>query len=201
MTKLAPNGGSLVYSTFLGGSRSDWGHAITVDNEDHAYVTGGTLSDDFPTTPGARDTSPKGHGDAFVTKLTPDGASLVYSTFLGGNEYDIGFGIAMDADGHAYVTGRTKSLNFPTTPGAVDTSYNGWGDAFVTKLAPTGFSLVYSTFLGGNQHDWGEAITIDKEGHAYVTGGTKSPDFPTTPGALGSALKGDGDAFVTRYEL
>ncbi|CBE68996.1 MAG: hypothetical protein F9K13_11270 [Candidatus Methylomirabilis oxygeniifera] len=201
VTKLAPTGAALVYSTFLGGSRSDWGHGITVDTGGHAYVTGGTLSDDFPTTSGARDTSSKGHGDAFVTKLAPNGASLTYSTYLGGNEYDIGFGIGIDDEGHAYVTGRTKSLNFPTTPGAIDTSYNGWGDAFVTKLVPTGFSLVYSTFLGGNQHDWGEAIAVDKEGHVYVTGGAKSSDFPATSGALGSALKGTGDAFITRYEF
>jgi hypothetical protein len=201
VTKLDPTGASLVYSTFLGGSRSDWGHGIAVDAEGHAYVTGGTLSPDFPTTPGARDTSHKGHGDAFVTKLAPTGASLVYSTFLGGSEYDIGFGIAVDAEGHAYVTGRTKSFNFPTTPGALDTSYNGWGDAFVTKLAPTGFSLVYSTLLGGNQHDWGEAIAVDKEGHVYVTGGAKSPDFPATPGAVGSTLKGTGDAFIAKYEF
>ncbi|MDE2484358.1 MAG: SBBP repeat-containing protein [candidate division NC10 bacterium] len=201
VTKLAPNGASLIYSTFLGGSRSDWGHAIAVDAEGHAYVTGGTLSSDFPTTPGARDTSYKGHGDVFVTKLAPNGASLIYSTFLGGSEYDVGFGIAVDDEGHAYVTGRTKSLNFPTTPGAVDTSYNGWGDAFVVKLAPTGSALVYSTFLGGSQHDWGEAIAVDDEGHVYVTGGTKSSDFPTTPGVFGSTLKGDGDAFVTKYEF
>ncbi|MDE2060129.1 MAG: SBBP repeat-containing protein [candidate division NC10 bacterium] len=201
VTKLAPDGASLVYSTFLGGSRSDWGHGIAVDAKGHAYITGGTLSADFPTTPGARDTSFKGHGDAFVTKFAPDGASLVYSTFLGGTDYDVGFGIAVDDEGHAYVTGRTKSLDFPTTPGAVNTSYNGWGDAFVTKLAPTGSALVYSTYLGGSQHDWGEAIAVDKEGHAYVTGGTKSSDFPTTPGAFSSTLKGDGDAFITKYEF
>jgi hypothetical protein len=201
VTKLAPNGARLIYSTFLGGVRHDWGYGIAVDAEGHAYVTGETLSLNFPTTPGAFDTKPYSDRDAFVTKLAPNGASLVYSTFLGGSRSDWGHAIAVDSEGHAYVTGGTLSADFPTTPGARDTSFKGHGDAFVTKLAPNGASLVYSTFLGGSEYDWGEAIAVDDEGHVYVTGGTKSSDFPTTPGAVGSTLKGDGDAFITKYEF
>jgi Ca2+-binding RTX toxin-like protein len=135
VTKLAPDGASLAYSTFLGGRRFDFGYAIAVDGAGAASVTGGTESDDFPATPGAFDTTHNGHGDAFVTKLAPDGASLAYSTFLGGGSFEGGAGIAMDGSGAAYLTGHTDSVRFPTTPGAFDRTLGGLFDGFVTKLA------------------------------------------------------------------
>ncbi|MBI5307397.1 MAG: SBBP repeat-containing protein [Planctomycetes bacterium] len=136
MTKLNPTGAGLVYSTFLGGSSDDYGYGIALDASGNAYVTGDTESTDFPTTTGAFDTSHNGGADAFVTKLSPTGSALVYSTFLGGSSYDNGDGIALDASGNAYVTGYTYSTNFPITPGVFDTSFNGgWDDAFVTKLS------------------------------------------------------------------
>jgi hypothetical protein len=125
----------LDYSTFLGGTGQDAGNSIAVDTRDRAYVTGATQSADFPTTPGAFDTS-FNQQDAFVTKLNASGSKLVYSTFLGGTGGDNGFGIAVRGD-NAYLTGFTDSADFPTTPGAFDPSFNGNGDAFVTKL-PTG---------------------------------------------------------------
>jgi Beta-propeller repeat len=143
----------LLYSTYLGGSGDDDGFDIAVDAAGNAYVTGYTLSSGFPTTAGAFDTSYNGGpgGDAFVTKLNANGSALVYSTFLGGSESDEGHGIAVDAAGNAYVTGFTLSTNYPTTPGAFDTSYGGApSDAFVTKLDASGSTLVYSTFLGGS---------------------------------------------------
>ena len=129
----------------------DCGDGIAVDGAGSAYVTGYTYSTDFPTTPGAFDTSYNGGCDAFVAKLNPAGSGLAYATFLGGSGSDYGYGIAVDGAGNAYVTGYTGSTDFPTTPGAFDTSYNGgYCDAFVVKLNPAGSGLVYATFLGGS---------------------------------------------------
>ncbi len=188
----------VVYSALLGGSADEIGFAIAVDAEGHAYVAGRSESSNFPTSKGAFHSKPAGAADVFVTKLAPNGGSLVYSTFLGGNSDDWGHGIAVDAEGHAYVTGETRSAKFPTTRRAFSRKHNGDRDAFVTKLAPNGGSLVYSTFLGGNSDDWGHGIAVDAEGHAYVTGGTHSAKFPTSPGAFDTSSNGDRDAFVTK---
>ena len=136
VTKLNAAGSALIYSTYLGGSSADDGNGIAVDTRGRAYVAGFTGSTDFPTTPGAFDTTLNG-GDTFVTKLNASGSALDYSTFLGGAGDDLGFGIAVDGSGSAYVTGFTNSTDYPTTRGAFDRTFNGGGDAFVTKL-PTG---------------------------------------------------------------
>ena len=138
--------------------------------------------------------------DAFVAKLTASGSGLVYSTYLGGSSYDGGFAIAVDAAGNAYVTGYTGSSDFPTTAGALGTTFNGGGsDAFVAKLTASGSGLVYSTYLGGSGNDWGYGIAVDAAGNAYVTGGTYSSDFPKTPGALDTTYNGGYDAFVAKF--
>nr|MBI2905687.1 SBBP repeat-containing protein [Chloroflexota bacterium] len=197
VTKLNAGGNGLVYSTFVGGIWNDYGYAVAVDGGGNAYVTGNTNSLDFPTTPGAFDTSQNGNADAFVTKLNADGSGLVYSTFLGGSNDDIGYGLVVDGNSNAYVTGETASSDFPTTSGALDTSSNGGTDAFVTKLNADGSALLYNTFLGGSSNDRGKAIAVDGSGNAHVTGNTSSSDFPTTPGAFDTVLNG-GDAFVTK---
>ena len=191
---------SLAYSSYLGGSQDDTGLGIAVDSAGAAYVTGRTSSTDFPTTAGAFDTSYNGGGDAFVTKLNPAGSSLAYSTYLGGSSDDEGAGIAVDSAGSAYVTGFTESADFPTTAGAFDTSYNGGGDAFVTKLNPAGSSLTYSSYLGGSGFDsGGSGIAVDSSGAAYLTGNAGSIDFPTTAGAFDTSYNGGiEDAFVTK---
>src|SRR2546430_1144889 len=177
VTKLNPTGAVLVYSTYLGGTNSDVGLGIAVDSLGQAYVTGETFSADFPTTAGAfQPSSPGGFSDAFVTKLNPAGAALVYSTYLGGTGDENGFGIAVDATGNAYVTGITFSPDFPTTAGAFQPSSPG-GDAFVTKLNPSGAALVYSTYLGGTGCDVAFAIAVDSFGNAYVTGQPLSSVF------------------------
>ncbi|MEK5037561.1 SBBP repeat-containing protein [Sporosarcina sp. FSL K6-3457] len=198
VTKLNPTGTALVYSTYLGGTELDQGLGIAVDNAGNAYVTGDTLSANFPTTPGAFQTTFNAFTDAFVTKLNPMGTQLVYSTYLGGSDYDSTTGIIVDNVGNAYVTGYTSSTDFPTTPGAFDTTYKGDGDAFVTKLNPTGSKLVYSTYLGGTDLDQGLGIAVDNAGNVYVTGATQSADFPTTTCAFDTTFNGVIDAFVTK---
>ena len=193
--------GELSYSTYLGGKASDVGQAIAVDSRENAYVTGYTSSGNFPTTSGALQRSLNGLQNTFVTKLNANGSALEYSTFLGGNDYDFGFGIAVNQQGNAYVTGTTWGIftsTFPTTSKAYQTAYSGGGDAFVSKLSTDGSALVYSTFLGGNGYDGGRSIALDASGNAYVTGFTQSNAFPTTAAVVQSALNGTEDAFVTK---
>lgn len=212
VTKLNAAGSALVYSTLLGGSGSDSVNAIAVDAARNVYVTGGTNSPDFPTTPGAfQPTSGGGNssnGDAFVTKLDPTGSALVYSTYLGGSSPDVGAGIAVDAAGNAYLTGVTISTDFPVTADAFQAISDGTSyDAYVTVLNPTGSALVYSTYLGGSGVDLGSGIAVDAGGNAYVTGDT-GPDpfastqnpFPTTAGSFQPVFAGGlVDAFVAKF--
>lgn len=198
LAELAADGASLVYSTYLGGHGFNSGTGLAIDGSGAAYVTGLTGAPDFPTTPHAFDTNFQGKAnfapppfstrpddyDAFVTKLSPDGSHLEYSTYLGGNRLDAAFGIAVDAHGNAFVAGDTRSPSFPATPGAFDKAFNGQTDAFVAEVNPSGSDLVYATFLGGKGFDEGISIAIDADDHAYVTGSTASADFPTTPGAF-----------------
>jgi beta-propeller repeat-containing protein len=213
VTKLNPSGSGLIYSTYLGGSLSDGGTGIAVDNNSgSAYVRGSTNSANFPTTSGAFQTSFGGgpadpyYGpprDVFVTKLNPAGSGLIYSTYLGGDgkDDDLGGGIAVDTSGNAYVTGHTNSTNFPTTAGAFQPLFAGGGwDAFVTKLDASGSTLVYSTYLGGSGFDQAFAIAVDDRGDAYTTGRTGSINFPTTVNAFQGIYGGSLDAFVTRLD-
>lgn len=192
----------LVYSTYLGGSGFDAGFGITVDGSGHAYVTGHTDSPNFPTTAGAFQLSNAGGNDAVVTKLNRAGTGLVYSTYLGGSGFDTGRAIAVDCVGNAHVTGGTSSLNFPTTPGAIQSANGGGSGAFVTKLNRGGGNLVYSTYLGGTAFpsgvEAGSGIAVDGGGDTYVVGSTDSTDFPITPGAFQPAHAGGVDAFVTK---
>ncbi|MDP2659855.1 MAG: SBBP repeat-containing protein, partial [Dehalococcoidia bacterium] len=200
VAKLNPAGSALVYATFVGGSGGDFVQGIAVDGSGAAYFTGFTASADFPTTPGAYDTSFNGgFRDAFVSKLNPAGAALAYSTFLGGSLMDETYAIAVDASGATYVTGFLASADFPTTPGAYDTSFGGTYDAFVVKLNPAGSALAYSTYLGGTGFDVGLGIAVDGSGGAYVTGYTYDNNFPTTPGAYDTSFNGGAyDAIVTK---
>jgi hypothetical protein len=200
VVKLNQNGSSLVYGTFIGGSGWDEGRGISVDGGGNAYVTGYTYSSDFPTTSGAFDTS-LDDGDAFAVKLDPNGSSLVYGTFIGGSYYDLGYGIAVDGGGNAYVTGYTPSSDFLTTSGAFDRSHNGYQDAFVVKLDPDGSSLVYGTFIGGSDYERGYGIAVDREGNAYVTGYTYSSDFPKSEDAFDPSLDYYSDAFVVKLKV
>ncbi|HEX8188149.1 MAG TPA: SBBP repeat-containing protein, partial [Pyrinomonadaceae bacterium] len=201
VTKLNAQGTAYVYSTHLGGGSQlnagdDWGDAVAVDAQGSAYVAGYTYSPDFPVTAGAYDRTRNGL-DAFVTKLAPDGRSLVYSTFLGGDGREQALDIALDPDGNAYVAGLTESYNFPATAGAFQTA--GGFDAFVTKLNPAGSALVYSTYLGGaggEDRAWG--IALDAGRNAYVAGDTRSGDFPVVAAAQPSYGGGLVEGFVSK---
>jgi len=202
VTKLDANGASIVYSTYLGGGSSASATGITVDGSGSAYVAGDTDSNDFPTTTGAFQTTLSGSSNTFLVKLDPTGSTLVYSTYLGGNEYDHAAGIAVDSAGAAYVAGftGTGSSTFPTTPGSFQPTYTGvnWA-AFVTKMNPAGSGLVYSTFLAGSFNTGAAGIALDSTGAAYVTGFNLSADFPTTPGAFKTTCNtNQNDPFVTK---
>jgi hypothetical protein len=197
VTKLNATGTAIAYSTYLGGGGSDQAGSIALDSARNAYVPGVTASSDFPTSAGAADTTLGGTTDAFVTKLNASGSALVYSTYLGGSaDESVPFGIAVDGSLNAYVTSRTFSSDFPTTPSAFDSTLGGTQDAFVTKLNTAGSALVYSTYLGGSGTERSFSIALD-DSRAWVTGRTSSSDFPTAD-AFDSTLGGNQDAFATK---
>jgi hypothetical protein len=198
ITKMNVSGSALVYSTYLGGNGGFFGYGIAVDAGGNSYVTGQANSTNFPTTAGAIQPVYPGNICAFVAKLNATGNALLYSTYLGGGIQDIGYGIAVDGLGHAYVTGCTVG-GFPTTAGAYQTVMGGGtNDAFVAKLNVSGTALVYSTYLGGRGLDQAYGIAVDAGGNAYVAGET-SGNFPTTGGAYQTAYGGGSyDAFVSK---
>ena len=207
VVKVNAAGTELVYATFLGGSSGDYGRAIAVDEVDSAYIVGSAGSSDFPTTSGAFDTTHSDGSDAFVVKVNAGGTGLNYATFVGENTcgFRPGCAIAVDGAGNAYIAGVTRSSDFPTTPGAFDTTHNGYYDAFVAKVNASGTGLAYATFLGGSADDGygfpGCAIAVDGAGNAYIAGGTRSSDFPTTAGAFDTSYNGDDDGFVAKLAV
>jgi hypothetical protein len=197
VSQLSADGSELRYSTYLGGSDFDAGEGIAVDRSNRVYVTGGTGSANFPTR-NALQATHHGIGDGFVTQLTANGRAIRYSTFLGGREDDRINAIAVDLLGQAYVTGETRSPDFPTRNALQPTFHNFLEDAFVAKLSADGRTLRYSTFLGTNGGDTGSDIAVDLLGRAYVAGSTDSRDFPTV-NAIQPTSGGSGDAFVARF--
>ncbi|HWP42337.1 MAG TPA: SBBP repeat-containing protein, partial [Blastocatellia bacterium] len=195
VTKLG-SAGSLVYSTYLGGSASDAGSGIAVDSLGNAYVAGIATSANFPTV-NAVQSSQSGASDLFVAKLNAAGNQLIYSTYLGGSREDAATAIAVDPTGSAHVTGATLSPDFRTANALQGEHGGGIFDAFVVKLNPSGNQVVYSTYLGGEGSDRGMRIATDSTGAAYVTGDTRSTDFPLRQAAQPSP-GGSSDAFVTK---
>lgn len=190
---------TLAFSTYLGGSGTDSGEGIAVDTAGNAYITGSTTSLNFPVTPGAFQTTRAGiftNDDVFVTKMNSTGTALIYSTYFGGSNRDVGNDIALDSAGNAYVTGQTESGDLPTTPGAFRTTPVGSDefDVFAMKLNATGTALVYSTYLGPVI---GLGIAVDSAGNAYITGQANG-DYPTTPGAFQTVSGGSSEGFVTK---
>jgi len=218
VTKISPSG-VLLYSTFIGGTGNDYAFSIQVDPLGYAYFVGQTQSTDYPTTPGAYSTVDNNCVEGLVTKLSPDGSSLVYSTYIGGsNKIGCGGefgdnlveGLALDSSGDAFIAGATGSPDFPVTPGAYQTKYPGGSNptetflaGFAAELSPNGAHLLYSTFLGSiganignNGVTLAKSVALDSAGNAYVAGLSNS--IPTTPGAYQTTSLGDFDAFVVK---
>lgn len=202
VTKLSPSGGTVVFTTLIGGAGTEVSSAIDIDDTGSAYVTGSTASADFPTTAGAFDPSDNPADDGFVAKLNATGSGFVYSTYLGGAADDFGTGIhVVRATGSVTVSGSTLSSDFPTTAGAYDTSPNGLSDGFVTRLNAAGAApLVYSSYLGGSGNDYAEDVAVDAEGSSYIGGTTESSNFPATAGAFDLVLGGSADAFAAKLD-
>ncbi len=225
VAKISADGTTLLYSTYLGGKNEDVANGIAVDAAGEAFVAGTTLSPDFPVTPGSFDVACGGDDECgatynlqgaivsngFISKLNIAGSGLVYSTYLGGYEDDQVFGIALDGNSNAYVTGQTGPeavINVPTPPvvppptfpitaNAYQATLGGFTDTFVTRISATGASLIYSSYLGGNAEDTGLGIAADSSGDAFVTGLTYSTNFPLSATRLQATNEGAGDAFLT----
>lgn len=177
ITKISPSGTELVYSTFLGGSDFDYGINIVLDSTGAMYVCGNTQSDNFPVVNPIQN-SRKGSMDAYVAKLSPAGDKLVYSTFLGGTDKELVYDIILDSTGAVIITGGTYSSDFPTKD-PIQNSNAGGADVFVSKISPSGTSLVFSTYIGGKLDDMGHSITFNTAGDIYLTGFSDSSGFPT----------------------
>ena len=203
---------TLVYSTFLGGTNNDYGYGIAADAAGNAYVTGGTSSPNFPDTatnvPGLfNELTNNLNGsllttNAFLVKLGPAGTNLVYSAVFGGFAEDVGYGVAVDPAGEAFVVGATSSTNFPVLNalGLLASTNSGGNDVFVTAFNTNGSALLYSIYLGGANDDFGYGIALDPVGNAYIVGQTLSSNFPTN-NALHPALNGPSDAFLAKIIL
>jgi uncharacterized repeat protein (TIGR01451 family) len=206
VAKLTPStsgAASLVFSAYLGGSGIDQGFGIAVDAANNVYVTGRTTSTDFPTASVPYQSSYAGGYDAFVAKLTASGAALTYSTYLGGSAYDDGYGIALGSSNRVYLVGTTFSFDFPTTGGSLQPSFGGFDDAYLAKVDPAGAgaaSLIYSTYLGGNDDDQGYGLAVDGSDVAYVTGFAFSTNLPTAGGPFQPLNGGLWDAFVMKVD-
>jgi Beta-propeller repeat len=202
VTKLNPAGSALIYSTYLGGSSLDQGQGLAIDRQGNVYLTGSTISSDFPTM-NPLQPALSTFQDAFVAKLNSAGSALVYSTYLGGSDFDDGRDIAVDRRGNVYLVGWTFSIDFPTAnplqPGLADSGPARLGDAFVTKLDASGTALIYSTYFGGNSQDIGNAIALDARDNVYVTGSTISTNFPTM-NPLQPSLGLGNAAFVAKLD-
>ncbi len=194
ITKLSPDGKSLIYSSYLGGTEQDGPLDIAVDITGAAYLTGVARSD-FPTVNALYEY--QGGGDAFVVKVDPAGTALVYSTYLGGSDFDRARGMAVDDNGNAYITGLSRSTDFPTKK-AFQKKNAGIGDAFLTKINPTGSALVFSTYFGGSEEETGLDVAIDDKHNIYIIGDTVSKDIPKKK-AFQKKNAGGNDTFVAKF--
>jgi len=176
VTKISNSSNSLEYSTLLGGSYADYGVMMEVDDKGAVYICGNTKSKDFPVENQIKNSSNE-LGDIFVIKLSPSEDRIIYSTLIGGSDEDKALDLAVDKKGSVYVTGRTKSKDFPTKK-PYDSTHNGSMDAFLLKLSAEGDKLNFSTFIGGSRDDWGYGIDVDSSENILISGNTSSPDFP-----------------------
>lgn len=194
VSKLGPNGDYLVWSTYLGGSDWDMAYALDIDAQGNLYVGGYTASTDFPVTAGAAQEAMRGMSDGFVTKLSPNGSTLDYSTFVGGTDRDYLYDLVCTDAGEVYFIGYTFSYNFPTTSLAFDQSYNGYGDGFLGGLTVSGNALLFSTFLGGTGFDMAQSLDRAPNGELAVVGNTNSLNLPLINPLQNTLNLGGGNA-------
>jgi uncharacterized repeat protein (TIGR01451 family) len=199
VSKLNASGSAFVYSTYLGGGFIDSGSAVAVDTNGNAYICGSTSSPNFPLVNAFQSLIGGFFDDVFVTKVNAAGSALVYSTYIGGEGTDNCAAIAIDAAGSAYITGLTNSINFPTVAPLQATRNGMLSDAFITKLAPNGSSLIHSSYFGGTNHDFGRGIAIDSSQNIYVVGTTSSTEFPTV-NPLQPGFGGGSDVFIAKLQ-
>jgi murein DD-endopeptidase MepM/ murein hydrolase activator NlpD len=195
--KLGAAGTEIAYATYLGGAGDDRAADIALDGAGSAYVAGTTASADFPLTQGAWDVLPAGT-DAFLLKLDPAATGLVYATLVGGQAWEQGQGVAVDGAGQAVLVGTTASADLPTTADALRAGPSGETDAFVARLNAAGTALLYSSYIGGSGADSAHSVALDPAGCVYVSGATRSADFPVSDGAFGMAHAGEQDAFLLK---
>ncbi len=198
LIKLNADANNLEYATYLGGKRWDDAAAVAVDSSGCAYVTGVTESTDFPASSSSAGQVMFAEAPVYVIKLNSSGSALCYSKLIQASGWDYSTDIAVDASGGVFLTGFTDSPDFPVTPGSFDTVYNGSGDAFALKLNASGTGIVYSTFIGGLDIEFGQAIAVDSSGCSFIYGQTRSSNFPVTPGSFDPTPNGETDAFVCR---
>lgn len=194
ISKISPNGSNLIFSTFFGGTNNELGSDIILDSMSDYYLTGDTQSINFPISSGAYDTN-KSYTDIFVSKMNTSGNSLVFSTFIGGSDKDVGNCLDIDSNNNIYVVGFTESLNYPTQNPLYNSHGGGELDAILTKLSNNGSSLLFSSFIGGSNDENGYGIKVNSINEAYITGYTKSTDFPIFA-PLNSTLNGSNDVFI-----
>jgi hypothetical protein len=192
-------GNDLLYSSFIGGSGTDYAYEVTADINGSAYIAGGTTSDDFPVTTGSVDNSYNGgEGDGIVCKLNLAAGTLDFSTYLGGSSYDDIWKMEIDKNGNIYLGGYTISDDLPVSAAVLDSVFDD-EDGFVCKLDPSGNDVVYFTYIGGSERDYLRGIKVDNEGNVYVAGQTRSDDYPVTPGAYDSTFNGPRyDTFLSK---
>lgn len=212
VSKLSPEGDSLIYSTLIGGSGDDYAISIAVDSTEFAYITGYTNSfGSFPVSKTAYDTSGNGKYDCFISKVNQNGTALIYSTYLGGSNDDFSQSISVDTTGIAYIAGITRSVDYPVSFWAYNknindtSSINNPGDAFSAKISSSGSDLLYSTFIGGFGKDAAYGIVLSSDNNIYITGATDSKNFPTHSNAFDNELNHKstgtaGDAFVLKLK-
>lgn len=201
VAKLNSNGSSLLWATYLGAGDTDSIGVLAIDTSGNPIAAGSTYSADFPVTPGAYDVTFNGAYDTFVARLSEDGSSLLWSTFLGGRFLDRPQALTLDRSGNIIVAGITNSTDFPVTPDAYDATLDGLADSFVARLNADGSSLLWATYFGGSENDWVDDFRFSASGSLIIAGGTNSTDFPTTTGAYDVTHNGADDAFVAELEL
>ncbi|MFX0125671.1 MAG: SBBP repeat-containing protein, partial [Candidatus Hodarchaeota archaeon] len=189
--------GNLSFSTYLGGGGYDSIYSIAMDSANNLWLTGYTSSNTFPTTPDAINGSRNGYDDAFIVQFSPFNGSILYSTFLGGTDDDLGHSIVVDLWDNIWIGGRTDSIDFPTTPDALNTTPLQYDDDFfVLGLAKNGSTLLYSTFLRGDDTEYFPSMVIDSDQNLWFTGANESTDFPVTKNSYNSSHSGGYDVVI-----